>query len=109
MTTKDTEAHDATPVTEAVGSLVERGVRPLPLWMRRAPTAVCHPGTTLKDAAKVVREFARQVKIDGHKDFARHALKIAESLEQMGSDGFTWAQAFELHLGKQAPARRWRE
>ena len=89
------------------GAPLERQVRPLPLWMRRAPTAVCHPGATLKDAAKVVREFARQVKIDGHKDFARHALKIAESLEQMGTDGFTWAQAFELDdLEKQAPARR---
>jgi hypothetical protein len=28
MTTKDTEAHDATPATGAVGSQVERGVRP---------------------------------------------------------------------------------
>ena len=26
MTTKDTEAHDPAPATEAVGSLVERGV-----------------------------------------------------------------------------------
>lgn len=27
MTTREPEVHDATPATEAVGSLVERGVR----------------------------------------------------------------------------------
>ena len=108
MTTAKPTPKDALAVP-AVGIPLKRRVRPLPLWMRRALAAVCHPGTTLKDAAKVVREFARQVKTDGHKDFARHALKIAGSLEQMGTDGFTWAQAFELDLEKQAPARRWRE
>ena len=81
----------------------------LPQWMTKIPCHVQHQGQTLADAAKVVREFARQVRHDGHKEFARHAIRIAESLECSGDGSMTWAQAFELDLNKEAPARRWRE
>lgn len=81
----------------------------LPQWMTNFTRRLPQEAAIIESTAKVIREFARQVRGDGHPEFARHAIRIAESLECAADGRMTWAQAFDLDLNKEAPARRWRE
>lgn len=68
----------------------------LPKWMTAAAVTKPEQAALLEAAAKVVREFSRQVRADGHTEFARHAVRIAESIECAADGRNTWAQAFDL-------------
>jgi hypothetical protein len=66
-----------------------------PQWMSKVPTHVCHPATTLKEAAKVIREDAKRFRRDRNDIGARTAQMIASALERV-ANGETWEEAFEL-------------
>ena len=68
----------------------------LPQWMTTFAAMRPEDAALLQSAAKVVRELSRQVRADGHTEYARYAIKIAESLEVAAHGRATWAQAFDL-------------
>ena len=66
-----------------------------PQWMSRNPTFVQHPAQTLRDAAKVIREDAKDYRQEKNKDGAAVATRIANALDRVAG-GMTWEEAFEL-------------
>ena len=67
----------------------------LPKWMLAPAATKPDQGALLEAAAKVMREHARQLRAEGHKD-VRRVIAAAESLECAADGRMTWAQAFDL-------------
>ena len=67
----------------------------LPKWMLAPAVSKPEQAALLESAAKVMREYARQIRREGH-DGARRIIGMAESLECAADGRMTWAQAFDL-------------
>jgi len=67
----------------------------LPTWMLAPAVSKPEQSALLESAAKVMREYARQLRAEGHEG-ARRIIGMAESLECAAGGRMTWAQAFDL-------------
>ena len=67
----------------------------LPKWMLSPAVTEPEQGALLEAAAKVMREYARQLRADNHLG-TRRVIAAAESLECAANGRMTWAQAFDL-------------
>ena len=67
----------------------------LPKWMLAPAVTKPEQGALLEDAAKVMREHARQLRAK-NQDGALRVIGFAESLECAADGRMTWAQAFDL-------------
>jgi len=63
--------------------------------MAKNPVFVVHPHSTLREAAKVIREDAKDYRQEKNKDGAAVATRIANALDRV-ANGMTWEEAFEL-------------
>jgi len=72
-------------------------------YFYHSPEVVCHPSTTLREAAAVLDYDATLLAANGMKNEARSARHYAAALKAVAS-GSTWAQAFDLPepIGTQA-------
>lgn len=68
----------------------------LPKWMHKRPIEARYENETLKDAARCVRESAKQARKYGFKENARAIDRVADDLECASRGDKTWAEAFDL-------------